>query len=223
MKERTESWRCSPTPRLAFRLPENGGGGGKKLTVPTTCWIWHFDLQKVGVGGVECKSTEKVERTHQLPDLPLSFPKKIDGGQKADRKLSVPTNSWICHFDFQKKFGGGEKGDRKLNVPNNSWICHFDFQKMGGGEEWKGTQKVEGAQQLLDLPLRFPKKMGGGVKERAKSWGCALPPGFLTTISKTIVCVCKSAQKAEGAHQLLDFQFDLQKMGGGRAREKVQK
>ena len=136
------------------------------------------------------KSHRKILGCPRSPGLPVRFPKNGGRGwsEKADREWRVPTNSWICHFDFQKKLGGGvkrhrkrlgctplpgfgtsickkcrrgvENADRKLSVRTSSVICHFDFEKKLRAGCERGAQKGDGAHKLLDLHFDY-QKMGG--------------------------------------------------------------
>ena len=198
VKERTESWGCPATAGLPLGFLKNPGGR------------------------VEWKSTQKVEGADKLLHMPRRFRKKMGAGEETDRKLSVPINSWtstsiskknwgsVCVKErteswrcrpspglvtsISKNWGGGrEIADWKLRVPTISWTCHFDFEKMGGA----------------------------CLKERTESWGCPRTPGFATLISQNkLGGGRKSTQKVERAHQLLDFDFHFEKIGGGRVEWK---
>ena len=225
-------------------------GRVRKLSVPNNPWTSHFDLQKKLGGGGDWKPTQKAEGAHQLQDLPPWFSKetsgpwksteKVEGAQqlldlplwspkktwrgseKAHRKLRVLTNSWICQFDVRKIRRRVENAHRKLTVPTNSWICHFDFQKKLG-RPWKSTEKVEGAHQLLDLPLWFRKKnLGGGVKSHTESWVCPPTPGFASSMCEKSGGGLKRQTKSWGCPPTLGFATLISKRNLG-GREKAQK
>ena len=164
-------------------------------------------------GGV-WKSAEKAEGAHQLLDFHFDFQKMGRGVKRQTESWGCPPTPRFATSMSQKMRGRVGKAHRKLRVPTNSCICHFDFRKMEG-EEWESRQKGEGAHHLLDLPLQFRKNGGGGVRKQTERWGCPADPGFLTSISEKCGAGWKSTQEAEGAYELLDFTFRFRKIWGG--------
>ena len=189
MKSHTESWGCSRTPGFASSMCEKSGGGLKRQTESWGC-------------------------PPTLGFVTLISKRNLGGREKAQKKLRVPTNSWICHFDLQKKLGGGVKRHTE------SWGCSrtpgfATFISNKWGWEGKSTQKVEGAHYLLDLPLRFRKKIGGGCERAHRKLRVPINSWTSSSISEKWGGEWKGRQKAERAHQLLDLPLRFPKIIGG--------